>query len=552
MTDPRLLEVFDAILEQLKAIHLELSLLRQGLEQETENATPPDEAGLPGALSIGRDIRAGEETALATDPLVSELQATPALQNAEGFALAIDGTRAEPNRMDPVLRWLAGRGITVKNHREDSSAEAIYDQLAVFLGDRFHNLLRLHEYIRRSLSTGESFRLNLASRPQEEIADSTQFCTMLNSYAFLAAYKYNRVTKTLYAAPQRVGNVINFFTGGWFERYIFLKIHTLLSVQKREFCHLVNPQITFANGDDFELDLLFLMAGEPLWIECKTGDYQAYITKYSDMRKLLSIPRHRSILVILNMEDELTRHLTQLYDITVANQNNLVPIVQNALGLAPDWIPDSPQTAPPFGIGPEISAGTPASLDLCTPTAGPGAPPPSGTFARPNGPPSFHIPMLGTPANLSATLNKAGLRPLPELRPAILRELIGLVSGLQEPCSLADLKNVLALRTVASKSQLQDVLNAVVRSGGLVDVQGNPFRSFTLPFAGLVARDIAALDAKCIESYAYAVLTASPRFFESNENRARFEGVVGGRAPGPERIQELLQTLSSGNDSSEL
>ena len=43
---------------------------------------------------------------------------------------------------------------------------------------------------------------------------------MLKTYALLSFYKYNKDTKTIYAVPQRIGKIINFFTGGWFERYI--------------------------------------------------------------------------------------------------------------------------------------------------------------------------------------------------------------------------------------------------------------------------------------------------------------------------------------------
>ena len=186
-----------------------------------------------------------------------------------------------------VYDWLTAKGITVKNYREQDTTDSIVDPLAIFLGGTgFKTWRRVHEFIRRSLSTGESITLNLSSRSQEEIADSTQFCTMLYSYAFLSSYRYDKRIKTIYAIPQRLGNVTNFFTGGWFERYIYLKILSLLSQNTVKFTCLLNPQITFSNGDDFELDLLFLIDNQPLWFECKTGDYQGYIAKYAETRKV--------------------------------------------------------------------------------------------------------------------------------------------------------------------------------------------------------------------------------------------------------------------------
>lgn len=101
-----------------------------------------------------------------------------------------------------------------------------------------------------------------------------------------------------------------------------------------KFTCLLNPQIAFPNGDDFELDLLFLIDGQSLWVECKTGDYQAYIAKYAETRKLLAVPKSRAVLVILGIPDDLTVNLTHLYDITVANENNFLERVAAAVGLS--------------------------------------------------------------------------------------------------------------------------------------------------------------------------------------------------------------------------
>jgi len=208
-------QILEAILQELKNITAELQLLRR--ELKVQLSVKPDEAVL--ATSSGQVAESPDET-------------------EEESALA-------------VYDWLIAKGITVKNYREQSTVDMVFDQLATFLGERFKNLSRVHECIRRSLSTGSSFKLNLSSASQAEIADSTQFCTMLHSYAFLSSYKYNKYTKTIYAIPQRVGKVINFFNGGWFERYIYLRILSLLSQNRLEFTCLLNPQITFSNGDDF-------------------------------------------------------------------------------------------------------------------------------------------------------------------------------------------------------------------------------------------------------------------------------------------------------------
>ncbi|MBC7251281.1 MAG: hypothetical protein H5T62_13460 [Anaerolineae bacterium] len=416
------------------------------------------------------------------------------VEEAEKPPATMVGEEMDEEDFLTVFDWLASRNITVKNYKQEETADAVFDQLAVFLGERFASLKRLHDQIRRHLSTGGSFTLNLESSGPEEIANTTQFCTWLHQYAFLSSYRYNRYSKTIYAAPQRIGKVINFFTGGWFERFVFLKVASLLSQHGLSYVHLLNPQISLPSGDDFELDLVYLIEDEPLWLECKTGDYQAYVAKYADVRPTLAVPRDRSILVVLGISDELTSQLTHLYDITVANENNFLDMVASALGLA-----EIPHEV-------TVNGAVPAG-------------------------------------KLSTLLNRAGLRPLPEIRPAVIEQLIDVVSSMHRPSTLVEVKSILAERTGESKSKLQDILNAVVKGGCLVDEQGELVYSFTVPFAGLVSRDSAEIEGRCMTAYIQAVLRTDPAFFDSSNNVAEFEQVTGGRMHDPATIERLREQI---------
>lgn len=461
--EENLVDVLEAILRELQTISGELRALRSELTGRTEPARP----------------------ALTTPPSTNHSTLEP---------------QAEPTplpQLDPrmgsqsVCDWLASIGITVKNYREPTATDAVFDQLSLFLGDRFPSLARLHDLIRQRLSTGEGFSLNLASRPQEEIANVTQFCSMLYSLAFLSSYKYNKSTKTIYATPQRVGKVINFFTGGWFERYVYLKIAGLFTRFGIPFSCLLNPQITFANGDDFELDLMFLVEDEPLWIECKTGDFQCYITKYSDVRKQLWVPKSRAILAILGLADRLTSDLTNLYDVTVVNESTILEGVCTAIGRQ-DLLPEI--TSPSVEITP-------------------------------------------VPRSVATILNKAGLRPIPEFRRQVLQAMVRLMLGQPGPITMAEVKRLFAQQFPLSKSQLQDLLNAVIRGGCCLDAEGQPVASFTTSFERLVSDDVDELERRCVEAYARAVMATVPGYFDDPQAAVEFERVVGARLPV---LDELL------------
>lgn len=413
-----------------------------------------------------------------------------------GVADESDSTSSrEEDAFLSMFDWLASRDITVKNHKQQKDTDEIFDRLAIFLGERFDSLVNLHDQIRRNLSNGSSFTLNLASSSQEEIANSTQLCTWLHQYAFLSSYRYNKYSKTIHAAPQRVGRVINFFTGGWFERFIFLKVSSFLSQKGLDYVWLINPQITLPNGDDFELDLLFLVENQPLWLECKTGDYSSYIAKYASMRPILAVPEERSILVILGISDDLTSQLTDLYDLTVANESNFLAQV----GAAFDMI--------------EIPCDTPSIT------------------------PSLTTPM--EPEKLSTLLNKAGLRPLPTIRPEVISRLIEVVESMDEPSTLFDVKSILAERIETSNSKLQDILNAIARSGCFLNEQGETVQYFGFPFSDTASLNPEEIERKCVESYVRAVLVVDLTYFENEKNVVTFEEVVGGKAPDAEAIEKL-------------
>ena len=223
-----------------------------------------------------------------------------------------------------VITWLTQQGIKVQNYHQPDENEEVFNKLASYLGNKHSELRYFYKQLKRSFSKGENLSLNLGSRSKQEITCTTQLCNRMSNYAFLTSYQYDRKKKMLYASPQRTGIIINFITGGWFERFIYLSLCQLLKEHEQPYKSILNPQIILQDGEDFELDILFLIQEKPFWIECKTGDYQNHVTKYSKMRTVLSIPKECSLLVILGISDQLTEELTSLHNIYVANENNFL------------------------------------------------------------------------------------------------------------------------------------------------------------------------------------------------------------------------------------
>ncbi|WP_105316616.1 hypothetical protein [Thermus tenuipuniceus] len=254
----------------------------------------------------------------------------------------------EPSRAKkaPSLEeWLKGLGIqVVKKPQEDAlpegqtdlrkqaeEKEKVLTRLALFLGDRYPSLEKLYERLKQSLSTKRQFELSLSEASQEEIANSTQFCTMLKQYALLTSYHYKSEERRIRAKASTEGWVQNFLTGGWLERYVAERLRRFL--RSRNLAHevAVGYQVTLPNGDTMELDVLLRVGERFFWFEAKTGDFQAHIAKYAGLKKVLGLSARESFLVILGMDKARAKELSALHGLTVVNQANFLDVFQEVL-----------------------------------------------------------------------------------------------------------------------------------------------------------------------------------------------------------------------------
>lgn len=325
--------------------------------------------------------------------------------------------------------------------------------------------------------------LNLAKRSQKEIQDITAFCQELKKYAFLQKYQYNKNSKTIYAAIQKNGNVTNFFTGDWFERFVYLKACALLDQEGFTYSSVVNAKVSLPNEDDFELDMVFLVNEQALWIECKTGNIGERINKYAELRRVFGLPQQRALIVNLGMPDDRAVGLSSVYGITVTNHLNFLHHFRIALGVSNEN---------------------------------------DGGISHPV------LPVPGS--SLSTLLNKANLRPILEHRSAVLAAVIHLVDSMSHPITLYEVKERLATQFAhqnPSKSQLQDILNAAVRSGCLIDDDGNAVFSITEPFCRLVADTVAEIEHQCQYSYIHAILVRDQHYFDFQQGLEEYKHVVG-------------------------
>lgn len=220
-----------------------------------------------------------------------------------------------------LIDKLQEKNITVKTYVDSSHENTSLDNVAYFMGNRYNDIRKVYETIKRHLNKPNGFHLDLKNATQSEISASCQLCTTLYDIAFLSEYKYDKSPRYfIHATPNKIPIAINFLTGHWLEIFIRKTIQDSLKSLPAaiEYTYLINPQIILPNGNDFELDVVFLINGEIYWVEGKTGNYQYYINKYSHVANMLNLDKNHSFLVLTDVINPNTTYiLSKTFDMTI-------------------------------------------------------------------------------------------------------------------------------------------------------------------------------------------------------------------------------------------
>jgi hypothetical protein len=242
---------------------------------------------------------------------------------------------SEPVTLVPeaLNTFLASRGIRIRRVPPPGPADSVLDRLALFLGSRYEALKDVLGWLKRTMQTGGRWHLRLAGRPQEEIGACCQFCHQLYQLAFLTEYRYHRAPHCLIEARTSTApEAQNFLSGQWLERFVRQQVTAAAAAAScPELSLLANAQVVLPNNDDFELDLLAAAGGRVFWIESKTGAYQQYIRKYSQMARIFGIGSSSSFLVLADAPAAVCEDLSRMTGMTVCRPEDFHAAFQQAI-----------------------------------------------------------------------------------------------------------------------------------------------------------------------------------------------------------------------------
>ncbi|MGL6340179.1 MAG: hypothetical protein ACRC80_13705 [Waterburya sp.] len=428
------------------------------------------------------------------NPLIIALPKKQDNEN-QNHLTSIPSNESSKYAVEKIIKWLKTQKINLKNYQTPQPCDQTYDRITLALGENYFYLKKLYKKIKQRLGDGNSFRLSLINTTAQEISINTSFCQQLYKYTFLAQYRYNRETKTIFATPNRTGDICNFFSGKWFERFVCLKVSQLLSQEGFDYQYSLNTQGISADGKEFELDIVFAIGQEFLWIECKTGKYQNYINKYSQFRKSLGISKKNALLVILDIDDRLADELTQMYEITVSNENLFLNHISEALNI---------NFSEPKKIESDLTVSAPRTIKIKRQT-------------------------ISDRAKLRAVLSKAKIRPYPEWRNIVLNHLITITSSnCYAPQTLKQIKEKISILIPGiSNTNIMEIFNTLIMSGCLLDQNNQPIHSFNQSLNLLMSNCLDYLEQRCLENYVLITLLTDFNFFKSQSNLDAFKATVG-------------------------
>jgi hypothetical protein len=244
----------------------------------------------------------------------------------EGYAFENQAYSQSLNNFQPIIQWFKQKQIIIEPNVKASDISGYFDEIAVMLGDNLALLTPLLDGIRYRQRKGyEKFNLELSSYDKEQAYVIKNFCQTAYEFAFFAKYYFDKKKNSIFIMLNDSPQIRKFFDGEWLEWYGFMKVASLLLQQKKNFaCMRSSKIISSASQEQNEIDIFFLIDKQPLWIECKSGEFRDSINKYQTLRKRIGITPEYAIMLVSGLEDEKTASMSSMFNLTIVNERNLL------------------------------------------------------------------------------------------------------------------------------------------------------------------------------------------------------------------------------------
>lgn len=244
----------------------------------------------------------------------------------------ISNTKAltQADMYEPIVQWFKKYQIQIQINQEAVDTTGFFDEIALSLGNNFNVLSFVSDQIKYIQNKGyTNVKLDLSKKSPEEKRIINSFCKELYDYSFVAKYFYQKKEKIIRLSLQTAPKIRDFFNGIWMEWFTLMTLLKHFRDNKINVSCMRSLDVSFPNGMSNELDIFFLTKNNiPVCIECKSGEFRQDIDKYLKLRKLLNIEKNQFIVCVFGLSQEQTQGMTSMYDLTFANEHNLIKHIE--------------------------------------------------------------------------------------------------------------------------------------------------------------------------------------------------------------------------------
>lgn len=236
-----------------------------------------------------------------------------------------------------LVEYLKSRDVVVYEGSEDFTSNEAFEHLARHIGHQFALVSPFYEKMKRIVATGKGQRVDVEGLNEAERSAAVQLGTLLHRHGLLKDFYYHRSPKKqLRVIPTSDGTIAQFLTGGWLEIYVARLLTSRLKahMSEKRYQVLFNVKGTLPDDKEFEADVMALVDGKLLWIECKTGNWQDYQHLFRGRVKTFGCDRKSAALLLLRPPDPSTRsRTTDLLDMTLISLTEVEEFMDGFLGI---------------------------------------------------------------------------------------------------------------------------------------------------------------------------------------------------------------------------
>lgn len=225
----------------------------------------------------------------------------------------------------PIIEWFKAKNISATANIDAVDTTGFFDEAAVAIGSDYELLGEVCDKIRYAQQKEYNSNLIYLDKKTKEDAKALEvFIQRLYDHSLIARCISNKKEQNIRIVLQNAPSVRRFFAGDWLEWYALMVGLRICQERKVEFSCARNMTFTFLPNEKRELDVFFLINNtQPLYIECKTGDFRQDLDKYVSLRKRLNIEQRYFILCIADIDIEQAKGLNAMYGMTFVNTQTL-------------------------------------------------------------------------------------------------------------------------------------------------------------------------------------------------------------------------------------